>query len=1015
MKLRRKRGLASGISFWTTLIIAACSLLMVILGAAVNIRNQAIGEAIEEQFQGQVRVQELDQVSRTIISSYRGYIAYGRIEFLDHMFSDIEGLLIGLEQLQSAMESSGFDGRRQADEVSYIRSMWRDVERNMERGVEYKQHEDKAALDILSQTQITPSIESINKRFTDLLKLQESRVQDLVGQNKDMSYRLLLVPMGIILLTGLMGYYLVSYLRRTVVAPVTYMSTAVSRIASGDYAEVESSDRPDELGDLQRGILVMTQELRKRESELEAKNRELISQRDLLEAQNEEISAQQEEQYEMLQKLTARESELEIISSFQEKLAGYMDLEGFLDATIPVLLQVTGADGAVVVLSDEGGDASSGHVVYTAGYPAVHWSTGMVDLFGPALRVFAEKRSAARLRGLSGDERGVLPFYDKALDLYLPLLNNDQLVYGFLLLTVYGSDSLGEQALRPNKGVITQFSQALQAQVLNADRLKQADLLERLNDELLNEKLLIQDQRDLIRQINESVHEGMLMLDPEGQVVFANQKMRSYFGFLPEEHHSFNNFFEQLAKAGCREADHLHLKVKGMLEGAPERIHERFMLDGHEGSKHYELYVNPVESLSVAAVGFLLVFRDRTEEEKADEMKNEFVSIVSHELRTPLSSVLGFIEILLHRTVAPDKQKKYLETIHKEAGRLSNLINDFLDLQRMEAGKQVYQPVPLEIRGLVRQVADQWEGKNGHTVHIRFQEDELVALADQDRIMQVLHNLISNAVKYSPGADRVDVAGSLEEGMVRIDVRDYGLGIPEDAKEKLFTKFFRVDNSDRRQIGGTGLGLAIVKEIAEAHGGRLSFESEMGRGSVFTVRLPAYRPKDLTGRVVIVEDDDNLAKMIAVSFDKLNVPTVCISSSEDAVFSLERSAGSPLLCIVDIQLQGVRSGWDFMSELLRHPKHKDTPVIVSTVLEQPNHFYETSKEKYLKKPFSIGRLLELAQHLITAREAAPVLFPVQDEHVIAESFQHSGLLIKELKVQQDFIEVDVDKDGKADS
>jgi PAS domain S-box-containing protein len=998
MGFRKKRGLASSISFWVTVIFSISSAMMLILGLAVNIENQRVGSAIEVQLQELQKVQELARASQNIVASYRGFMAYGNTQFLDGIFVDKDNLVSDLNHIAAVMSSRGSEELEKASAATRIATIWSDLSDVMNKGIELKKLNDSEGIDLLSRTKGTPAVEEINSRFNELVKLQEDHVMDLVHRNKVLGYWLLMIPTAIILIMGILGHYLVSYLRKVVITPVLYMSSAVSQIASGRYVKVEDTGRPDELGDLQRGVLHMSEELKKRTLELESFNKELINQRDLLEAQNEEIMAQQEEQQDTLLKLTARESELELISSYQEKLAGYLDLEAFLDKSVPALLQVLGTDAAALILKREGWGMNGEELVYATGYPAASLYSGIVDLFGPSMRVFTEKQAITRVRELSGSEKGVFDFYDRALDIYFPLLDNDQKVFGLLLMTNYGNNGLTEQSVRINRGLIKQFNLALQAQILNEDRIRQGAQLERLNDELINEKLLLQQQRDLIRQINESIHEGMLMLDDAGKIIFANQRMESFFGYEMREGHTLQDFMDVLSNIGDRGAASIAQKVHELLAGKEGAIQERFEVADPSGSRYYELYVNAVEDAGITEKGYLLVFRDRTEEEKVDEMKNEFISIVSHELRTPLSSVLGFIEILLHRNVAPDKQKRYLETIHKEANRLSTLINDFLDLQRMESGKQVYQPVPCHIAELVANVAEQWQGKNGHT----------------DRMTQVLHNLISNAIKYSPDSDMVDIICSEQGDMVRIDVQDYGLGIPEDAKDKLFSKFYRVDNSDRRQIGGTGLGLAIVKEIVEAHGGRLAFESKLGEGSTFTVLIPAYSHQDLSGKVVIVEDDENLAKMIAVAFEKLQVPTVRLSSAEDAMYSMNKSTERPILCIVDIQLQGVRSGWDFISELLEHPVHGKAPIIVSTVLEQPNHFYETHKERYLKKPFSIGRLLELAQNMITENQtAASVVFPVQDEQVITHSLQHNGIKVKEIKVNSDFIEVDIEKHGDA--
>lgn len=1010
MKLTRgQKSLASSLSFWTTTIIAISTVLLVSIGLLFNIQNKNIGDQIEVQFEEVLQVQNLQRSSQSIISSYRGYIAYGRNEFVENKFLDIEDLLAKLDQIGSMMDPDKAKERRQGDAITYIQSSWRELSNQMQLGIEYKKSGDTAAIDLLSETKVTPMIESLNLRFADLMKLQESYVKELMSSNKVLGNWLLAIPLFIIVFSCVMGYYLVFYLRRSVIEPVLSMSDAVSHIAEGNYVEVESTARNDELGSLQRGVKRMSEELRKRASELDSFNRELINQRDLLEVQNEEITAQQEEQQETLHKLTAREQELELITTYQEKLAGYLDLEEFMEATMPPLLQVLGVDAAAIVLQKTPLDPVE--VIYRSGYPETMEIAGPSVLFGPAQRVFAEKKLISKSRQLAGAEMGVHGLYERAVDHYVPLIGNDQDVFGFLLLTIYGGHSLREDGDFAKRGVVNQFSLAMHTQVLNADRQKQSALMGHLNEELLKEKKYILEQRDFYTKINESIHEGMLIVSPQGQVLYANQRMEAYFGYKTRPDDTLDTFCDWISRNNRGSPLALRTAVTNLQQGESQVYHERFQVTEEQGSRYFEVYVNPVEGSDLVRKSFLFVFRDRTDEEKADEAKNEFVSIVSHELRTPLSSVLGFIEILLNRQVTPEKQQRYLETIHNEAMRLSTLINDFLDLQRMEAGKQIYQPVPCDMAELINQVCEQWSEKDTHTIRIKQPVNPVMALADMDRLRQVLHNLISNAIKYSPKTEFIDIACSVEDAYIRVDVQDYGLGIPDDSKEKLFSKFFRVDNTDRRQIGGTGLGLAIVKEIIEAHEGRLSFVSELGHGSTFSIWLPAYKPKDLSGKIVIIEDDENLAKMLAISFEKMQLPTVQLSSAEDAVYSMNSSAASPVICIVDIQLKGVRSGWDFISVLLKHPLHRETPVIVTTVLEQPNHFYETTKERYLQKPFTIERMLELVELLITqSKSDAPFVFPVQDKQIITDSLQHNGIVVREIKVNTDFIEVNIDKD-----
>jgi DNA-binding response OmpR family regulator len=204
-----------------------------------------------------------------------------------------------------------------------------------------------------------------------------------------------------------------------------------------------------------------------------------------------------------------------------------------------------------------------------------------------------------------------------------------------------------------------------------------------------------------------------------------------------------------------------------------------------------------------------------------------------------------------------------------------------------------------------------------------------------------------------------------------------------------------------------------VKEIIESHKGSLTYDSVLGQGTTFQVFMDSYVANKVDNSIVIVEDDENLAKLITVSFEKLQLPTVHMKTAEAAIFSLNQSSARPLLCIVDIQLDGQKSGWDFVTELLKRPLYENTPIIVSTVLEQPKHFHETDTEKFLKKPFSVERLLELAEQLIAqGKERGAVVFPMQNEQSLATSLEQMGIHVKEMKMKKDIIEVEVNNDER---
>ena len=223
-------------------------------------------------------------------------------------------------------------------------------------------------------------------------------------------------------------------------------------------------------------------------------------------------------------------------------------------------------------------------------------------------------------------------------------------------------------------------------------------------------------------------------------------------------------------------------------------------------------------------------------------MKDELISTVSHELRTPLASLRGFAELMLKRNFTFEKQRELLDVIHSEAIRLTHLIDDFLDLQRIEGGHHPYVFAPLALESVLHESVELFETIGGpHS--LRWEVPSLLPRVhgDANRLRQVLVNLVSNAIKFSPQGGPIEVGAEAEAHRVMVWVKDHGVGIPPEAIPKLFTKFFRVDNSDTRGIGGTGLGLALVREIIHAHQGNVWVESTLKSGSTFFFTLPFTR------------------------------------------------------------------------------------------------------------------------------------------------------------------------------
>ncbi|MCC6442677.1 MAG: response regulator [Armatimonadetes bacterium] len=232
--------------------------------------------------------------------------------------------------------------------------------------------------------------------------------------------------------------------------------------------------------------------------------------------------------------------------------------------------------------------------------------------------------------------------------------------------------------------------------------------------------------------------------------------------------------------------------------------------------------------------------------EETDRIKSEFISTVSHELRTPLTFIKGYVDLILagHTGEMNETQAKFLEGVRRGSDRLISLVNDLLDIARLESGRFSIRLEPCDLTRVIRQAIDMLKVQADEKEILLTMEIEktLPALsADKERILQVLNNLISNAVKYSPGDTKVSVAAEEYAQEVVVTISDQGIGISPEDQKRLFQKFYRVDSSSTREVGGTGLGLAICKHIVEMHQGRIWVESEPGKGSRFRFALPKSR------------------------------------------------------------------------------------------------------------------------------------------------------------------------------
>ena len=270
---------------------------------------------------------------------------------------------------------------------------------------------------------------------------------------------------------------------------------------------------------------------------------------------------------------------------------------------------------------------------------------------------------------------------------------------------------------------------------------------------------------------------------------------------------------------------------------------------------YLSLSVSPIRDLDKKIVGFLRVAKDITEKKgyerrlkELDQMKSDFVSNVSHELRTPLTSIKGSVDNMLDGLTGPlnEKQIRYLARIKSNSDRLSRLINDLLDLSKIEAGRIDVRPATLLMNALAEEIAEHLKplaAEKRIRIEVAAPDPQVTVWADRDKVTQVLTNLIGNAVKFTPHDGKITIA-IVRNGneWVQISVADTGPGIVPEEADRIFTKFYQIADADKQRPRGSGLGLAISKALVEMHGGKIWVESELGRGSTFSFTLPARPP-----------------------------------------------------------------------------------------------------------------------------------------------------------------------------
>jgi len=320
----------------------------------------------------------------------------------------------------------------------------------------------------------------------------------------------------------------------------------------------------------------------------------------------------------------------------------------------------------------------------------------------------------------------------------------------------------------------------------------------------------------------ESMIEGVVAADAKGRILTANSAARRILGYKFDE--QLPSFAELFRVKEAREV------VDQVMQGTAVR-------DREIGMEDRSLLMN---ARPLPAGGAVLVLHDLTELRRLESMRREFVANVSHELKTPITSISGYAETLLTDTPDQETTRHFLETIAGNARRMQRLVDDLLDLARLEAKQWHPDPEPVEVEDLAGEVWDSLRDRGTHSVTfgVDVGPGAESVQADADALRQVLTNLIENSLRYTPAGGRITCRTLRDDTDVAVSISDTGSGIFPEHLPRIFERFYRSDPSRSREQGGTGLGLAIVKHLVEAHGGRVSAESKRGVGTTITCWFP---------------------------------------------------------------------------------------------------------------------------------------------------------------------------------
>lgn len=506
-----------------------------------------------------------------------------------------------------------------------------------------------------------------------------------------------------------------------------------------------------------------------------------------------------------------------------------------------------------------------------------------------------------------------------------------------------------------------------------------------------------------VEAVLNSTNDGIVMLDRGGGFSVVNQRFADLFDIDAET--LLDQTFAQagpLLLSRFQDKDTVRDRLRQLLPDPDAVTDETYEIIEPE-RRVLRVYSAPVRGETPSGggaaelLGRIFVFRDVTRETAVDRMKTEFISVVSHELRTPLTAIRGYVELMLAGQTGAinELQQEFLTIVESSTTRLTALINDMLDISRIESGRVEVRRDRVDYAKVVHEavatLAREAEAKQ-IALSAQVPHDLPPVSGDADRIAQVLMNLLSNGIKYTPQGGRVTVRVDPAETFLTTCIEDTGIGIALEDQPRLFQKFFRADNSTTREASGTGLGLAITKAIIEKLGGAIWVQSEPGEGSSFFFTLPAAgvalsaggdtaTSTRGAGLVLCVDDDPTIVRLLSHQMERRGFRTVAATDGREALRQAREL--SPDAITLDIMMPGM-DGFAVLRKLKTDEATREIPVILLSVLANDRPSRVPEAFAFLKKPIDETQLAAVVRAAVAQRhERATVLVVGSNDHIAA--------------------------------